>query len=359
MRLGVTKKVSSMNRNEKIHYSQKQAGQGMVEYAILLLLIAAAVILSLTSVGTEIADVFRKINWGGDDTISELITVSVLDAQEDGISGVRVFVYTEEGVYLESYQDTDADGNAMFDLENGRFQFLAHHQLQYYWSPAISRPSQNSTRILTGQAPFTVNVLDISGNGAAEIPVYVYTEEEEYIDITGETDENGILELDLVDSSVKFRVDADDNTQWTDTVPTSDLEITITLNPCSTNQYLAEYFNNRNLNGTPVFTRCESKINNYWGRSGPGNGVNNDNFSVRWTGQFQFEEGAYTFRTISDDGVRVWLDDKNITNAWKPQSATTYTSRQQVEAGIHQVKMEYYERGGYAVARLDWEPVSD
>ena len=347
---------------EKSQKSKKeinQIGQGMIEYAMLLLLVAAALALSLTSLGTEVVNAFRKINWGGSETMAKSVIVSVLDAQQQGIADVRVFAYTEQGDYLEQYQDTDLNGQVSFELENGRFQFLTQHQLQYYWSPTLNRPGQNQTKILTGQAPFTVNVLDTVGLGVPNVPVYVYTDEDEYTGMTGETDNNGILQLDLAEADLKFRVDSDGNTQWTEAVPTSNREITITLNPCGTNQFLAEYFNNRNLNTAPIFTRCESAIDNNWERGGPGNGVNNDNFSVRWTGEFQFEEGTYAFRTTSDDGVRVWLDNNQIIDAWKPQPATTYSSRQQVTSGIHQVKMEYYEGGAHAVAKLRWETAID
>jgi Flp pilus assembly pilin Flp len=346
-------------QNPSRHQEVNQTGQGMVEYAILLLLIAAAAALSLTSLGAEVVNAFRKINWGSEETMTKSVIVSVLDAKDKGIGGVRVFAYDEQGDYLEQYQDTDENGQVSFRLENGRFQFLTQHQMQYYWSPTINRPGQNHTEILTGQTPFTVNILDTTGNGVAEIPVYVFTDEEEYIGVTGETDENGSLQLDLAEASIKFRVDADNITQWTEAIPTSDGEITITLNPCGTNQFLAEYFNNRTLSEAPVFTRCESAIDNAWERGGPGNGVNNDNFSIRWTGQFQFEEGTYAFRTTADDGVRVWLNGKNITDAWKYQPPTTYASRQQLSSGIHEVKMEYFEGYSYATAKLRWESVID
>jgi len=347
-----------MHQNSKKRHLQNkynQRGQGMVEYAMLLLLIAAAAALSLTSLGEEIVNALRKLNWGSDETTSEVVTVSVLDAAQNGVGGVRVFAYNEQGDYLETYQDTDAEGNVTFDLENGRFQFMANHQLQYYWSETVRRPGQNHTNILTGQAPFTVTVLDPSGNVVPEIPVYVYTEDEEYTGITGETSEDGTLKLDLVDSTVKFQVEADGNTQWSDAVPTSDQAITITLNPCGTNQFFAEYFNNQTLSDAPLFTRCEPTINNSWKGGGPGEGIGNNNYSVRWTGQFQFEEGTYGFSTTADDGVRVWLDGKTLTDAWKYQSATTYTSRQKLSSGLHELKMEYFEAYGDATAKLRWD----
>ncbi|KAA3657479.1 MAG: hypothetical protein DWQ04_27965 [Chloroflexi bacterium] len=345
----------------KPHLQNKlhQQGQGMVEYAMLLLLVAAAAALSLTSLGEEVVNALRKINWGNDETTSEVVTVSVLDAEQNGIEGVRVFAYTEQGDYLETYQDTDEEGSVTFELENGRFQFMANHQMQYFWSETVRRPGQNHTKILTGQTPFTVTVLSPSGNTVPEIPVNVYTEEEEYAGITGETGEEGTLKLDLVESTVKFQVEVDGNTQWTEAVPTSDKAITITLNPCGTNQFFAEYFNNRTLSDAPLFTRCEPTINNNWKGGGPGEGIANNNYSIRWTGQFQFEEGTYGFSTTADDGVRVWLDGKKLTDAWKYQPATTYTSRQKLTSGLHELKMEYFEAYGNATAKLRWDSVID
>jgi hypothetical protein len=123
---------------------------------------------------------------------------------------------------------------------------------------------------------------------------------------------------------------------------------------CPTNQYLAEYFNNIGLSGSPTFTRCESSINYSWGSSGPGNGVPNDNFSVRWTGNFNFNAGTYTFTARSDDGIRVWLDGSLIVDAWKDQSPTTYQATRTLSAAEHLIKVEYYERGEGAVAQVSW-----
>jgi hypothetical protein len=46
----------------------------------------------------------------------------------------------------------------------------------------------------------------------------------------------------------------------------------------------AEYFNSRDLNGSPVIVRDESEINYDWRWQSPIHGtVNNDYFSVRWS----------------------------------------------------------------------------
>ena len=46
------------------------------------------------------------------------------------------------------------------------------------------------------------------------------------------------------------------------------------------------------------------------------------------------------------------MDGALVIDQWKDQSATTYTASRQVTAGSHELKVEYYENGGDAVARF-------
>jgi hypothetical protein len=134
---------------------------------------------------------------------------------------------------------------------------------------------------------------------------------------------------------------------------------TATGGTCTTGQYQAEYFNNINLTGTATLRRCETAIAYNWGGGGPGNGLPNNNFSARWTGRFNFATtGSYQFTARVDDGVRVWVDGSSIIRAWKNQSATTYKATVTLSAGTHEVKVEYYERGGVAVAQVSWTAAS-
>lgn len=127
---------------------------------------------------------------------------------------------------------------------------------------------------------------------------------------------------------------------------------------CS-DRYRAEYYNNRSLSGSPTFVRCEGwPINHDWGSGGPGHGVGNDNFSAHWTGRAHIDAGTYTFIARADDGVRVWLDGNRIIDAWRDQAPTEYRTTRHVSGGMHDVKVEYYEHFGGAVAQFRWERVS-
>lgn len=115
-----------------------------------------------------------------------------------------------------------------------------------------------------------------------------------------------------------------------------------------------EYFNNMNLSGNPVLTRNDAAIDFSWGNRSPAPGVTADYFSVRWTGSFQFVGGRYRFTARSDDGIRIWLDNMLILDQWYDHPATSHAVDVDVSGGTHQIRVEYYENRGDAVAKLSW-----
>jgi cytochrome c peroxidase len=119
---------------------------------------------------------------------------------------------------------------------------------------------------------------------------------------------------------------------------------------------LGSYFNNITLTGSAALTRTEV-VDFDWGTGTPGTGVATNNFSVRWSGSVQAPStGTYRFRTVSDDGVRLWVNNVQVINNWSDHSATTNTSGtvSLVAGQRYSIRMEYYEKGGQAVARLRW-----
>ncbi|UUZ60426.1 PA14 domain-containing protein [Nocardioides sp. B-3] len=124
--------------------------------------------------------------------------------------------------------------------------------------------------------------------------------------------------------------------------------------------YTAEYFANRNLQGVPVLTRTEDAIDFNWGGGAPGDGVPADDFSARWTKSLTLEEaGTYQFTVTSDDGFRLYVDGETVLNKWALQGATTYTSNRELSTGEHEIKLEYFEAGGDAVAGFAYAPTSE
>jgi hypothetical protein len=123
----------------------------------------------------------------------------------------------------------------------------------------------------------------------------------------------------------------------------------------SVGNWKAEYYNNLTLSGSPVLSRNESAINYDWGSNSPKPGVvSADNFSVRWTQTLNLASDAYTFWLTVDDGARLWVNGHLLVDAWFDQAAKTYSDSIFLPGGPVTIEVQYYERGGSAVAKLSW-----
>lgn len=121
--------------------------------------------------------------------------------------------------------------------------------------------------------------------------------------------------------------------------------------------WTAYYWDNMTFTGQPVLQRADAAINFNWGTGSPGTGVPADRFSVRWQRYIDVAAGTYRFTATSDDGIRVWVDDRLLIDSWRDQAPTTVAADRTLTAGHHLVRVDYYENGGGAVARLDYAPV--
>ncbi len=117
-----------------------------------------------------------------------------------------------------------------------------------------------------------------------------------------------------------------------------------------------EYFANRDLAGAPAFVRDDPAIDFTWWGNPALPGLPADDFSVRWTRQLPFDAGTYRFRVTADDGVRLWVGDRLLIDDWR-EGQTTRTAEINLAVGPQTVRLEYFERGGEALARLAWERV--
>ncbi|MEO1054105.1 MAG: PQQ-dependent sugar dehydrogenase [Bacteroidota bacterium] len=120
------------------------------------------------------------------------------------------------------------------------------------------------------------------------------------------------------------------------------------------------YYSNQQMtfDGTPTLTRLDPEIDFDFGLQSPDPGIISfDNFTARWTGFIlpQFS-GTYRFFTVSDDGVRLRVNNRFIINQWIPQAATEWSGTIDLEAGqMYPITLDYFELGGEAVIRLLWE----
>jgi beta-glucosidase len=118
----------------------------------------------------------------------------------------------------------------------------------------------------------------------------------------------------------------------------------------------AEYFNNKTLSGEPTKTQIDTQINYEWHDGSPMKEINNDNFSVRWTTTLRApQNGNYVLDLISDDGSRLYIDNKLVINDWSDHAAQNSSTTIRFKNNeTHKIVLEYYENGGEATMKLGW-----
>jgi len=124
----------------------------------------------------------------------------------------------------------------------------------------------------------------------------------------------------------------------------------------------ARYWSNqlKTTNGAPTLVRVDPTVDFDWGNGSPDPSITSDHFTAFWTGQVQpqFTE-TYTFYTTTDDGVRLWVNNKLLINEWIDQGPTEWSGTISLTAGQrYDIRMVYYENGGGAVATLSWSSPS-
>lgn len=127
-----------------------------------------------------------------------------------------------------------------------------------------------------------------------------------------------------------------------------------------------ELFAGTELQGEPVATTEVAAIARDWSGRAPAPTLGEQKFSARWTGTITVPEtGDYTFMIQSDDGSRVFLDDREIVSLWGPHALETKAVELRLTAGAtHRLRVEYFQNAGDAIMRFGWgrslppEPVS-
>jgi hypothetical protein len=84
-----------------------------------------------------------------------------------------------------------------------------------------------------------------------------------------------------------------------------------------------------------------------------------DQFGTIATATVTIPEGSWRLKTLSDDGIRVWMDDELVIDDWTHHGPT----RRDHEFTVDEVRrdiefrVEHFELDGYAVLSVGFEPV--
>lgn len=105
------------------------------------------------------------------------------------------------------------------------------------------------------------------------------------------------------------------------------------------------------------FTWIDETVDFDWGDGSPAPAqLGNDYWLVRWEGFVEpIFDDQYNFHLVGDDGIRLWVDNDLLIDAWIPQGPTEWTGTISLEAGnVYPVKIEFFEEAGGAVCQFSW-----
>lgn len=160
------------------------------------------------------------------------ITITVVDDAGKGVkqNGLYVYAYTENGTYTGIYGQTNGNGRVKLKVPAGVFQFRVYYSGSYYWSEKVTIPDTNAVDIKTEERPFTVSVVDNSGQPLKNIRVYAFTDSGAYFGLYEQTNKQGEVIFNLPRGSFKFRADYKSQSYWSTVINTAaSSQTTITL----------------------------------------------------------------------------------------------------------------------------------
>ncbi|MFP7479794.1 PA14 domain-containing protein [Terribacillus saccharophilus] len=114
--------------------------------------------------------------------------------------------------------------------------------------------------------------------------------------------------------------------------------------------WTAEYFANREFAGNAILVGGKNSLNNIseidfnWGTKAPISGIDKDNFSVRLQKKMTLSEAkSFVLNVKSDDGVRVWVNNKLVAEKW---SNGDHSIKETIDLpkGTSTIKVHYFER---------------
>uniref|UniRef100_UPI003216DB7C glycoside hydrolase family 3 protein n=1 Tax=uncultured Draconibacterium sp. TaxID=1573823 RepID=UPI003216DB7C len=117
-----------------------------------------------------------------------------------------------------------------------------------------------------------------------------------------------------------------------------------------------EYFNNAKLDGEPAFTRVDKDINFYWESDAPAPELNDDDFSVRWTGYIVPPvSGTYNIGCWGMPTLDIWFEGVKILSHNTEHHAFHHEKAVDLEAGKkYKFVYEYKNWQGDGDAKLMW-----
>jgi hypothetical protein len=122
----------------------------------------------------------------------------------------------------------------------------------------------------------------------------------------------------------------------------------------------AVYYRGKNFDEDDALCcRMEQKLQFDWGGQSPDPVVPRDDFGARWVAFLSvIEPGKYELGCDKNGAARIVVEDNPVVEAWANGGGGKVRGGVELDAGVHLMKVEYYNADGPAAFSLLWTPPS-
>lgn len=255
---------------------------------------------------------------------------------------------------LSSYSTVLAAGTSGMVPENKGVGYLNE-------DPNQSLPSDTAAVIAETEALLNGSTGDTEEDQITNVPNEVQEVSDEVQEVSDAPDHQGDTEA-VSETTKEAATEETQTTQQMETANTDDKNLKA-VSSTPINGLFAEYFTTKGDGRNVTIDQMKTKSVDYsinFGNMDPKlmmtTGMENK-AGVRWTGRIQApESGNYTLYALVDNGIRLWIDGKQVMNYW---DAGSWDVLQRAEVTFekdrfYDIKAEYFEYDGGSHATLSW-----
>jgi RHS repeat-associated protein len=130
------------------------------------------------------------------------------------LPGVKVYLFTEAGSYLNLNSTTDAQGQVKFNLPDKNYKVRVDYLGGQYWSEVFQWQDEE---VVIDEGMVDLHVT-WNGEEVSGAPVYLFTETGSYLNRNVSTDAQGHAQFTVPVKGYKFRIDYNGHQYWTSVI---------------------------------------------------------------------------------------------------------------------------------------------
>ncbi len=152
-----------------------------------------------------------------------------IDRGSEPLAGVRTYAFSPAGTYLGMYGDSNANGQASFNLSSGSYKFRVDYLGYQFWSDVFTVPDIFSGALSIPHQNVTITVEGVyqGSQPIAGVNVYLFTPSGSYLGKMQATNSSGQVSFSLPDKGYKVRADYLGAQFWSDVFQFQDATVTI------------------------------------------------------------------------------------------------------------------------------------